>query len=102
MCKMNIASQKLRPIVAVVTDDVVTRDDLAALLTSHGYQVSTYSTRDTFEAESARAVIHAGGGRRTRAERRSGTEFQGAELLTAREVDVLEQIAQGASNEEAA
>src|SRR4051794_17072924 len=102
MCKKNIAHEKPRPAVAVITDDVGTRDELAALLTSHGYEVSTYSTRDAFEAERARAVIHAGHGRRTRVERRSGVRFQGAELLTAREIDVLEQIAQGASNEEAA
>jgi FixJ family two-component response regulator len=88
--------------IAVVSDDPTLRDTLAALLRHNGFRVQTFS-RAEFPADSPHTAVVLGSGesREPRRDRRR-VWFHGAELLTAREIDVLEQIADGASNEEAA
>jgi DNA-binding CsgD family transcriptional regulator len=98
------AAGSTKPIaLTIVSDDPDLRDELASILRTAGYGVSTLGSTDVYADEGSQATIYTGeASSRHSARRRLGRRFKGAELLTVREVEVFEKIAQGASNQEAA
>jgi CheY-like chemotaxis protein len=102
MCESDIARDPTATKVVVVSDDPEVCDLLAALLRANGFPVEISSRAEfaTGSPHSALVLVL----RECRKPRggRAGLRFPGAELLTTREIDVLAQIAAGASSEEAA
>lgn len=87
--------------VVVVSDDPALRDSLATLLHANGFHVEIFS-RAGFAMDSSHSALVLGPENREPRRGHERLRFPGAEVLTAREIDVLEQIATGASSEEAA
>jgi FixJ family two-component response regulator len=104
MRKKNIAASSRKPVpLTIVSDDPDLRDALASILRTAGYGVSTLVSTDAHAQEGSHATIYTGeASTHDSARSRFGRRFKGAELLTVREVEVFEKIAQGASNQEAA